>query len=215
MAEYITCGNLPDYLKLIKLDTTNIEMCFTQYLPIEIPGQLPYFYNIPKSLMWCKPLIFNATNREKELGNKFKYIYLTVRHLHGIGNRGGWHTDGFNSDDINYIWSNDHPTQFLKPKETFVVKTDCDISMKGMAEIAELDTSKLITYSNETLIRLDDSMVHRVNPEWYSGLRTFVKISFSNERYNLKGNAHNPAFNYDWKMYPRSESRNHPYVLED
>lgn len=34
--------------------------------------------------------------------------------------------------------------------------------------------------------------------------RTFVRIIFSTRIYDRIGNAHNPAFDYEWKMVPRN-----------
>ena len=40
--------------------------------------------------------------------------------------------------------------------------------------------------------------------------RTFIKVSFSDQKYNLKGNTHNYLFDYEWDMIDRSVSRNDP-----
>src|SRR5690606_32431237 len=62
------------------------------------------------------------------------------------------------------------------------------------------------------IYRLDETVIHRcgysISKE--AVLRHFVKVSFSKEKYNLKGNSHNYLLDYNWEMKERSNSRNHP-----
>lgn len=51
-------------------------------------------------------------------------------------------------------------------------------------------------------------MVHAAPAIDAAQLRSFVKISFSNERYDLIGNAHNHTLHYNWPMHPRRIQRN-------
>ncbi len=69
------------------------------------------------------------------------------------------------------------------------------------------------TYPVNTLLRLDQYVIHRVAPNAAPGYRAFVKISVSKARYNLKGNAHNYLLNYEWEMHSRDATRNHPVVM--
>jgi len=41
-------------------------------------------------------------------------------------------------------------------------------------------------------------------------MRTFVKISFSKDKYDLIGNSHNYEMDYKWDMKERKEERNIP-----
>jgi hypothetical protein len=66
----------------------------------------------------------------------------------------------------------------------------------------------IITYPSNALIMLDNKVVHRVSTDSKFSLRNFVKISVSKDIYNLKGNAHNYLFDYDWKMIDRKSERN-------
>ena len=43
--------------------------------------------------------------------------------------------------------------------------------------------------------------------------RTFFKLSFSKDKYDLKGNSHNYLFDYNWEMRERKENRNIPQQL--
>jgi hypothetical protein len=180
------------------------EMCFVQYLPIAFPTEQFSGVRIPQNLKWCEPLVNMCMQQTFD-----KYIYLTVKHLYvtpsNMGNRPGWHSDGFGTDDINYIWCDNYPTEFCI--QDFNLSEDCDASLKEMEQQAKVENVK--TYGENTLLRLDKYNIHRT-PVIGEGYRTFVKISVSKDRYNLKGNAHNCLFDYDWEMVLRSDSRNHP-----
>jgi hypothetical protein len=58
-------------------------------------------------------------------------------------------------------------------------------------------------------------VIHRVNthvPEQI--MRTFVKVTISPERFNLKDNSINPAFPPPEKMFERSLVRNDPFQAQ-
>lgn len=185
------------------------EMCFVQYLPIGMADceGLGEVIQIPKNLQWLEELVaMTVMHCDESVGN---YIYLTVKHLYvtpnNMGNRPGWHSDGFGTDDINYIWCDKYPTEFCI--QDFSISEDCETSLKEM-ESQALEKN-IVTYPENTLLRLDKYNVHRT-PVVGEGYRTFVKISVSKDRYNLQGNAHNYLFDYDWEMVVRSDIRNHP-----
>lgn len=180
------------------------EMCFVQYLPIAMADCDRV--ELPDNLSWTRPLVNMVL---KEGVSDESYLYLTVKHLYvtpsNMGNRPGWHSDGFGTDDINYIWCDNYPTEFCI--QDFNLSEDCDTSLTEMEQQARAQNVK--TYGENTLLRLDKYNIHRT-PVIGEGYRTFVKISVSEDRYNLKGNAHNYLFEYDWEMVLRSDSRNHP-----
>lgn len=201
-------GELPVDIGEVVVDNEGAEMCFVQYLPIRIPLQKS-MYAIPKNLKWVEPIVklslFSEYIRERIVHS---YVYLTVKRVYGSGNREGWHCDGFGTDDVNYIWYDSHPTEFYQGN-LLELRHDHKDSMLQMSELL-CKTNKIITYPVNHLIRMNQSSIHRVNQHPCTNLRTFVKISFSNERYNLKGNAHNHLLNYDWNMVERGIDRNHP-----
>jgi hypothetical protein len=122
------------------------------------------------------------------------------------GNREGWHADGFGSGgDINYIWCDKNPTEFAIG-EFGEISTDDQISMQQMAENA--DRSFITTYPVNTLLRLDEAVVHRVSEFVEPGVRRFVKITISRHIFNNEGNSRNYALEYNWMMIPRDTSRN-------
>lgn len=204
-------GALPECIESVEMDLDDEEMCFVQYLPVRLPLQ-KVSHILPDNLSWCSYLVEKASLTEAIYkGNTWKYVYLTVKRLYGTGNREGWHCDGFGTDDINYIWYDNHPTEFypLEMKLPWCHKE----SMKKMDTEID-DRCTMVEYPCNMLIRMDQSSIHRVSKKPFSGLRTFVKISFSNEKYNLKGNAHNYLLDYKWDMIQRNKERNHPYKGE-
>jgi hypothetical protein len=42
------------------------------------------------------------------------------------------------------------------------------------------------------------------------GMRSFLKISLSHQKYNLVGNSHNYLFDYNWDLHDRDTLRNDP-----
>ena len=194
-------GQEPQVVDHVFLDPK--EMCFVQYLPIAMADCDRV--EIPDNLSWTRPLVNMVL---KEGVSDESYLYLTVKHLYvtpsNMGNRPGWHSDGFGTEDINYIWCDKYPTEFCI--QEFDITEDCDLSLHEMESQAKDENIK--TYGENTLLRLDKYNVHRT-PVVGEGYRTFVKISVSKDRYNLVGNAHNYLFDYDWEMVVRSETRNH------
>lgn len=187
------------------------EMCFVQYLPIKMKGT-KVCIRIPQNLKWTEPLVLAAC---KDMDWKLfdYYIYLTVKHLYvtpdNIGNRPGWHIDGYLSDDINYIWWDKHSPVIAEGE--FRLVEDHEESLHQMNEQACFMDWR--TFPDNSFLRLDNTVVHK-SPEIAEGcMRAFVKISVSKHKYNLQGNAHNHLFDYNWQMHSRSVGRNHPYVV--
>lgn len=178
------------------------EMCFVQYMPIKIDGS---DIRIPDRLKWTMPII----NECSEIDD-FEYAYLTAKYIWvnnaNMGNRKGWHSDGFLSDDISVIWSDCCPTEFAL--QGFNLTLDHDKSMQEMAKQVRRDS--IVTYPPNSILRLDQYVIHRVSEQPYEGMRAFVKVNMSNNQYNLEGNARNELFDYEWEMSPRKVTRNHP-----
>ena len=193
-------GNAPLALSVIQIEAP--EMMFVQYLPIVMPNGKPA---LPKSLSCFFPLVKIAMSYV----NPVDYLYITAKHLYVSsgcsGNREGWHSDGFGTSDVNLIWSDSSPTEFCV--QPFDLSKDCDVSMQEMS--AQVKSENVQTYPNNTLLKLDSSVIHRVSPIQTSGMRTFVKLSISKDKYNLKGNAHNYLLKYNWDLMNRDVKRNH------
>lgn len=203
-------GELPKVIKEIKVDCK--EMMFYQYLPIKLQGQKIFeteerLYPFHALIMHCLNDFKNRYGVERFIES---YIYLTAKRQFQsktqLYNRAGYHSDGFLTDDINYVWSDSNPTIFNS--SNFKLTLDDELSLKEMQEQALPENE--VVYPNNTLLHLNQFNIHRVNENIDDGFRTFIKISFSLDKYDLEGNSHNHWLNYKWEMKPRKESRNIP-----
>lgn len=209
-------GNLPTDLGLV--DISPKEMLFHMYMPISLPGSSEFF--LPDHLSAFRPLIIKAREDEP---TRFRdeYVYLTAKTLwvsgEYIGNRPGWHSDGFGTNDLNYIWADRAPTEFLWNCAEDIDKFDfeghdCD-QFYGWCQVAEDLVGKtwdIEEYDDKHLLKLDPSVIHRSPVDFEDGMRSFAKVSISPDQYNLEGNASNYLLDLDWKMKPRNVDRNHP-----
>ena len=111
-------GELPKELGIFEVEAK--EMMFYQYLPIKMPNETQPIY---EQRLKCFDALVGAICcdyiGEFWLDNYVNsYVYLTAKHLYQMPNcsfnRTGWHSDGFLTDDINYIWCDKYPTIFNK-----------------------------------------------------------------------------------------------------
>lgn len=199
----MTYGDLPEDLGLI--DLSPVEMLFWMYCPISTPGK---GYFLPDNLIQFWPIVLAAAQREPTSVDQ--YVYLTAKTLwvagDYIGNRPGWHSDGFGTNDVNYVWCDRAPTEFFA--DAFTLPDDCQDAMAQMTARAEGKT--LVTYPDKHLLRLTPSVIHRAPATFEEGMRTFVKVSISPDRYNLEGNSINHRLAERWPLVPRDVVRNHP-----
>ena len=183
-------------------DTECDEMLHYQCLPIQFPDEKGF--KLPERLAWAKPILDPIPPYPDH------YIYLTARNSYispgYSGSRPGWHSDGFLTDDLSYIWSDCLPTEFAI--QDFEIDENCEDSLRQFAE--QVERKRVHTFVNKVLLCLDASVIHQPAENTdISGLRTFVKFTVSKDRFNLKGNSHNYLFNYTWDMEDRGEVRNH------
>lgn len=184
-------------------------MCYL-YLPIKLIDS--WILELPRRLEVFRPLVNKAIEDFEKSNPAYtlheRYIYITAKRLFvtpdNVGNRPGWHCDGFGTDDINYIWADTHPTIF-NCSRFFVRKND-------VLALDDLEAQAMPSNNYElpvkSLIRIDSLTPHRTPHIDKPGMRTFVKISISKHRYNLEGNSHNYRFDYDWTLANRREVRN-------
>lgn len=216
----IKYGNAPEVMGVWDLDFE--EYMHQMYLPIEIPdgadgvGQ----FAIPANLRFANDMIRSAMASELTRGNDWDYMYVTARRGFATPgnplNRPGWHSDGFGTPDINYVWTDRFSTLFAIG-DFGEISDDHVISTEQFTYTAEDATDvEIRTYADKTLLRLDPSVIHAA-PEIPApgGERSFFKVTFSNSRYNLKGNAHNYMLDYNWPMYDRKAVRNDPAHAQD
>lgn len=203
-------GNLPISLGIHEAKIS--EMFFYQYLPIKLAGQIiPGYESRLKSFdliigsICCHFIGTYGLNKYKDSN-----IYITAKHLFQQPNcefnRPGWHSDGFMTEDINYIWCNNNPTTFNN--SDFNLTLDHEISIKEMD--SQAFPCNNIRYQENELLMLNQFNIHKVTAITEPCMRAFLKVSFSTEKYNLIGNSHNELLNYDWEMKPRKTERNHP-----
>lgn len=196
-------GAAPDIVGEICIP--DCELTFTLYMPVRLAGE--DLVSVPRYLDGYQALVDAALEYEGARANG-RYVYLTVKRLWVepgcVGGRPGWHTDGFGTDDVNYIWADADPTEFcIQP---FTLSDDHEVSMRQMEEQARAEN--IVAYNPIDLIRVDARHVHRcpVNPK--PGYRTFARVSISRDRYDMIGNAHNYGLDYNWIMHPRGFVRN-------
>lgn len=199
-------GYLPQDYGLV--DISPVEMMYWLYCPIWTPSEP---LTLPDTLKQFEPIVNGALARESERrGLSSTYGYLTARRLWVAGDfsgsRPGWHTDGFGTDDINYIWYDSAPTEFIRAR--FELPNDCTDSMGIMDQHAK--GAEVFTYPVKHLLRINPYVVHQSPSHCEPGLRTFVKLSISTDRYNLEGNSTNHLLKEEWPLLSREKDRNHP-----
>lgn len=192
------------------------------YLPVAIPDDRQHRFALPPELEFARELIEHAQYTEiTEHDNFWSHVYVTARRGFATPgnplNRPGWHSDGFGTPDVNYVWTDRYPTHFAVGD--FGEISDDHVKSSEQFDVRAEERRNgiyLITYKDKTLMRLDPSVIHTAPPiPAPGGERSFFKVSFSNSRYNLKGNAHNHMLNYDWPMYDRAAVRNDPSRAQD
>lgn len=201
-------GAPPKDLGELKLDTS--EMMFWLYLPIKMPGT--YSEQLPKQLDPYTEVIDRVyMDVNKTFGRqrwKDSYVYLSVKVLHvtpdAPGNRPGWHSDGFLTDDLNYIWADRNATEFFitADHKRFYVPEDHTQSMEWFDQQATCRpcTGDRLEHAKVNhLYRLDQTVIHRVSLNVDSGKRAFVKVSVSNKPYVQLGN----SINHGLPEHPR------------
>ncbi len=203
-------GTLPKFLGRHEIQCD--EMLFYQYLPIKLKNQTEPI--VEERLKCFEELIGNiCCDFVGEFGlDRFvnSYVYLTAKKMYQVKgcsyNRMGYHSDGFMTDDINYVWCDKIPTVFnFSP---FKLTMDDKISMREMEEQANEEAIEI--YPENSLLRLDQYNIHKVSEIVKLTLRTFVKVSFSSDKYDLKGNSKNYLLDYNWEMKDRKIERNIP-----
>lgn len=206
-------GDLPKNLG-VKIAKVN-EMCFYQYLPIKLKSM--DIMVLEKRLYSLRSLL-NQIEKDfiEDFGNKlFKesYVYLTVKKLFQTAgsnfNRPGYHSDGFMTNDINYIWSDNTGTIFNHGH--FNLSQNDSDSILEMQNQADERCENI--YKDGSLLRLNQFNIHKCQEVKIDRMRTFIKVSFSKDKYDLIGNSHNYLLNYNWEMKERKYERNIPQSI--
>jgi hypothetical protein len=202
-------GDLPVSMGLYEVNCP--EMMFYQDLPIKMAGEtqltmedrLKVFEQII-GVCYCD--FIGVFGLDMYVSN---YVYVTAKRLYQAPgcpfNRPGYHSDGFLTDDINYIWCDSNPTVFNKSSYALTMHHEYSLSEMDQQSLAENE----VKYKINELLRLNQFNIHKVG-DITIGMRTFLKVSFSSKKYNLIGNSRNHLINYQWEMKARQKTRNHP-----
>ena len=196
------------------IDISPSEMMFWLYCPIKLPGD--YHAQMPLNLFRFWPIV-RAVKEDCGINRwKDNYVYITAKTLFvtadNPGNRPGWHSDGFMTDDLNYVWSDCNGTLFWEPGKRISFVQDHMASLAEMEQAANVGPH--MVYPDKHLLRLDQSVIHRVADVHTPRIRTFVKISISPDRYDLIGNSVNHSLAPDWQYFERGDDRNAPAAAE-
>jgi hypothetical protein len=207
-------GNAPKNVGQMDFDTS--EMMFWLYCPIKLPGMC--FERLPPNLEKFAALtekvfddVYDSYGPEHWCNS---YVYLSAKTIYvseaAPGNRLGWHSDGFLTNDINYIWADMNPTLFLPLPELVAFSADHNAALDEMERLAVDNWWNQCSYPEKSLLRLDQTVLHAVNPCAQAGLRTFLKVSISDKPYALKGNSINHALKHPTPDEVRQAERNCP-----
>lgn len=203
-------GNAPKNLGQMDFDTS--EMMFWLYCPIKLPDMLGV--KLPPNLQKFCSLVNKVAADVGAYRWGRSYVYLSAKTIYvseaAPGNRLGWHSDGFLTDDINYIWADMNPTLFLPLPELVSFTADHNAALNEMEELAVDNWHCQLVYPEKSLLRLDQTVLHAVNPCAQAGLRTFLKVSISDKPYALKGNSINHALKHPTPDEVRQAERNCP-----
>lgn len=188
-------------------------------LPIKFPGT---GYRVPIEMIDFLMLIKKVAFNEKRVNEKLDdyYCYLTVdRRLVKKGNntrKGGIHVDGFQGArlkellpiDHSYIAYSSEPTIFYNQKFKVMNNWDknCHNFFNGFE--AQIKEDSAITYPCHNMLVINAYTLHQAPIVEEDVYRTFFRMSYSVREFDRLGNAHNPLFNYNWKMVPRDTQEN-------
>jgi hypothetical protein len=197
------------------------EVMYYLYLPVFMasvpPSSNRNHMRLPPNVKCLAPLIYAAVCHEQLESRRWAYVYLSARKGWATPdnplNRPGWHCDGFGSDDRNYVWWKGTGTRFAIQDFNSIASED-DVFSLAQFE-TQVKPSHVRTYAVGSLIGMDPGVVHATPLLKMPGeMRQYVKISFSNERYNLYNNSHNYLFDYEWKMVDRDLIRNNTHKAQ-
>ncbi|MER8640969.1 hypothetical protein [Mesorhizobium sp. M1252] len=208
-------GQAPRDCGLVDLQPT--EMMFWQDLFIKPAKQFEPV--LPANLQQFGPLIA-AVMRAEGIDRWIDHnVFMCAKTLWVSAaesmNRRGWHTDGFMSSDINYVWSDCYGTEIWLADELVSLTQDHAASIDEMTFLAaDPFYGSIVTYPDRHLIRLDETVVHRVAEYPVARMRSFVKVSLSKGYFNRVGNSINHQLPLPVAYEARTAERNVPASKE-
>jgi hypothetical protein len=197
------------------------EVMYYLYLPVIMCDSRANagdpFIRLPQNVEVCRPLIARALERAMR---PYRYVYLSARKGWATPdnplNRPGWHCDGFGTGDLNFVWWSGPGTRFACGNFGNISNDHIE-SLRQFEGAIYLDERapcpKLNVFSPPAgnLYKITPRVVHATPLIGAPGcMREYVKISLSDDRYNLENNSHNHLFDYDWPLHSRDVARNDP-----
>lgn len=183
-------------------------------MPIKFPNSRGIY--IPAELNQFREAIQKIMDFEFSVNPQFNafYAYLTVDQKYvesGSSHRNsGPHVDGLQgrnypvklSIDHSYLVSNLDPTWFFTNSFNL---SRFDVTVDDFNKIfaQQADYSTLVRPGPYEIVMMDAFTVHESPVLSQGGLRTLLRLEFSEKVFDRLGNTHNPLFNYQWNMVPR------------
>jgi hypothetical protein len=202
------CNEAPELISAFDHSHFESEMMNYLYFPIFIRSLGMKDISIEPRMRRYRKMIECAMEHDRSLRDRqTDYVYLTAKTVvvgpTVSGNRPGWHCDGYGTDDTNYIWCDSSPTIYNKCNKFNDISEEHATALKQLQKIAEENSDDIYDLGTNALVLLTDKVVHHTPKVWIPGVRSFVKISFSDLQFNLKGNSRNYALDYDWALHDR------------
>ncbi len=202
-------GYIKDRYNFSKKNDMRILDC-----PIKMKGSNEY--RLPEEIIDLKHEIELIAQQEhfinSDVENYFCYITLDKKIvLKGkTGRKSGIHVDGFQGArlssplpiDHSYITCDNHSTIFYnQPFKVDNWDRLCHNYFLGF-EAQKKDHHKKI-YNPYEILYIDAYCLHESDIIVEDTYRTFFRMTYSIREFDRLGNAHNPMFDYQWKMLPR------------
>lgn len=201
-------------------EVDNSEFMLWLYLHVKLPfGKVMLPDNVKKFngiLDIVKGSLDSVDNKWKE-----SYIYLTIKSMvvseDNVGQRLGWHSDGFMTEDLNYIWSD---VKDLTTRITSGVLNLTQCHSKSLQEMEDYKDYLLeLSYQvkENTVYLLNESVLHEAVRPTKPVFRNFVKVTVSDKLYKLDGNSVNHLLG-DYlpnSLVKRNETRNCPQGIQE
>jgi hypothetical protein len=187
------------------------EVMHYLYLPVRIDGHAGI--RLPQRLERCRCLIDAALHSCSH--KYYKYVYLSARKGWATRdnplNRPGWHCDGFGTCDLNFVWWRGPSTRFAIQEFKRIVPGH----LRSLTQFDEqVRRDAIVTYPEKGLYQINPFVVHATPDISVPCWRQYVKISASDNLFNLENNSYNYLFSYNWPLHPRAGLRNDPHRAE-
>lgn len=206
--------------KVCTWDVGNSEFMLWLYLPVKLPfGEV----SLPDNVNKFKGILDIVKENLSHTENKWEesYIYLTIKSMvvseDNVGQRLGWHSDGFMTKDLNYIWSDveEITTRITTGGMTL---TQCHTkSLQEMENYKEFLLRCSYQVMADTVYLLDETVLHEAVRPTRPVFRNFVKVTVSDKLYKLEGNSVNHLLG-DYlpeNLIKRNETRNCPQGIAE